>query len=957
MSSAVLLPHHAQMLEQSGIAREVIEARLYRSIERSSQLAQLGFGSSQRLVPTLLIPVWSVNGGTSLYHHRPDTPRVKDGKLIKYEFPSGSQMCLDVHPFVRDKVRDPRVAMVFTEGIKKGDAAVSRGLCCISLLGVWNWRGTNEAGGKTALPDWETIALKSASGAGRWVYIAFDSDAWIKHQVYLALVRLSEFLKSRGANVAYIYLPHGEDGSKTGLDDYLAQGHSVQDFFALATTELRTPPGQAEEGSSLPYVETPHGIVWRRPTRDGYINQQLTNFTARVFREVEEDDGAETTLSIDIQAELNGLKKSFRMPAQNFVAMNWHIPTLGTGAVILPGSNTKDQARAAIQLISGTPPRERVYQHTGWREVSEGKWAYLHAAGSIEADPGPELSHTDQETVENSTKPKVQLSGQLGLFRLPEAPEGETLRAAIRASLALLNLAPDHLTCPLFAALWRAACGLEVPDFSIHLVGQSGKFKTELGALIEQHFGPEMSARNLPASWSSTENALEALAFAAKDAILVIDDYVPKGPEREVQRLHAKAERVLRAQGNSSGRQRMRVDGTLRVPRPPRGLILSTGEDTPPGQSLRGRILILEVGPRDISPQRLSACQRDAANGLYASAMAGFLKWLAPRFIQERSAWKERVRQFRELLESSPGGQHGRTEHQHRRTSDIVANLAGATALFVRFATEAGAISGAQAKELVYRVQAALDHAASLQAQHQVSGDPATNFIELISVALASGRAHVANQQGAKPSDPSAWGWRAVSIGSTGYQRTEWQPLGERVGWIHEEYGHLYLIPAVSYKVAKRLASDGEEGLTITQRTLWKRLKEKGFLETTDKKRSTLTIRRKLEGATHDVLHISPATISRGSPDISDIDDLADMKGVRTGYRGQAENTQEDIRCQVSVSDSSVNSEKPDIEPEPNLTSTYGTQEMLPTTERGNSTDVGNVGKFDLRNNGSSDHA
>ena len=50
---------------------------------------------------------------------------------------------------------------------RKADAAVSIGLCCIAVLGVWNWRGTSDWGGKTALPDWEMIAFKDARSAGR----------------------------------------------------------------------------------------------------------------------------------------------------------------------------------------------------------------------------------------------------------------------------------------------------------------------------------------------------------------------------------------------------------------------------------------------------------------------------------------------------------------------------------------------------------------------------------------------------------------------------------------------------------------------------------------------------------------------------------------------------------------------------------------------------------------------
>ena len=73
----------------------------------------------------------------------------------------------------------------------------------------------------------------------------------------------------------------------------------------------------------------------------------------------------------------------------------------------------------------------------------------------------------------------------------------------------------------------------------------------------------------------------------------------------------------------------MRPDGSLRPAKPPRGLILSTGEDIPRGQSLRARGLFLELGPNDLNWQRLSECQQDAASGRYAMAMAGYLQWLA----------------------------------------------------------------------------------------------------------------------------------------------------------------------------------------------------------------------------------------------------------------------------------------------------------------------------------------
>ena len=132
-------------------------------------------------------------GGIVSYQFRPDAPRIKDKKPVKYETPTGSQMALDVHPAVRDKLGNPKMPLFITEGIRKGDALASHDLCAVALIGVWNWRGTNEHGGKTALAEWEYVALN-----GRQVYIAFDSDAMLKPQVYRTLTRLKSFLETRG---------------------------------------------------------------------------------------------------------------------------------------------------------------------------------------------------------------------------------------------------------------------------------------------------------------------------------------------------------------------------------------------------------------------------------------------------------------------------------------------------------------------------------------------------------------------------------------------------------------------------------------------------------------------------------------------------------------------------------------------------------------------------------------
>jgi hypothetical protein len=222
-----MLERHWEFLRVRAIADEVAAERGLFSALRKSELERLGFRRSQQLITTLVIPIWSVRAQVESYQLRPDKPRLNDkNKPRKYEMKARSRMLLDTHPrLTRSRegmkvllIADPSVPLFIIEGIPKGDAAVTIGLCCIALLGVWNFRGTNDAGGNTALADWESVALN-----GRTVYIVFDSDVMENRQVHSAVARLKAFLESSKATVKLIYLPAGEHSEKTGLDDYIAR--------------------------------------------------------------------------------------------------------------------------------------------------------------------------------------------------------------------------------------------------------------------------------------------------------------------------------------------------------------------------------------------------------------------------------------------------------------------------------------------------------------------------------------------------------------------------------------------------------------------------------------------------------------------------------------------------------------------------------------------------------------
>lgn len=222
----------------------------------------------------------------------------------------------------------------------------------------------------------------------------------------------------------------------------------------------------------------------------------------------------------------------------------------------------------------------------------------------------------------------------------------------------------------------------------------------------------------------------------------MIDDFAPPPSRADADRQHRAAVRLIRGQGNSSGRQRMRADGTLRPPKPPRGLILATGEDVPRGHPITARLAVVAIQRGAVSLPRLSACQKDAAAGLYATAMAGFLGWLGPRYGDVRDGLDaDRV----ELRDRFVG------QFPHARTPDVVANLLLGLRYLLRFAEEVGTIDRSERVQLWQRGTTAFRLVAEQQGEHQRAADPVARFPELLAAILSTSPARTARTRAPRP--------------------------------------------------------------------------------------------------------------------------------------------------------------------------------------------------------------
>jgi hypothetical protein len=234
-------PARRELVEGSAIDPEVVTARGYESIGRPTTGDQRERQRLNRLqIPTwatredsyfpgLLLPLYGPTGQRVSYQWKPRVAvRNRDGRPQKYASPKGKTSRLDVHPRNRNKIVDPTVELWITEGVKKGDSLTSRGICAVSLPGVYNWR--SQLG---TLGEWEDVAMK-----GRTVTICFDADARTNPNVLRAMVRLGRWLKSKGVKtVRYLIVPAEVNGQKAkGVDNFFAAGGTLEELRAAATT-------------------------------------------------------------------------------------------------------------------------------------------------------------------------------------------------------------------------------------------------------------------------------------------------------------------------------------------------------------------------------------------------------------------------------------------------------------------------------------------------------------------------------------------------------------------------------------------------------------------------------------------------------------------------------------------------------------------------------------------------
>ncbi|MBF9023282.1 DNA primase [Rhodobacterales bacterium FZCC0069] len=573
---------------------------------------------------------------------------------------------------------------------------------------------------------------------------------------------------------------------------------------------------QMATGSDHEYADFGGALHYLKTTKGNQVTPvRLCHFSAEIVREVMKSDGLQTTRHFEIVGLLPTGEPlpTIEVAASDFDCLDWVVSSWGSKARIAVIPRAKDHVAAAIKERS-EPEVIQIHQHSGWVNL-DGKLTFLSSTGGIG------LNGLDPQAL-------CELPGPLRDVALPDPIDPQSLDVdSVLENLA--GLIKNDLALLLFGAVARAPlCHFKPATCSVFLQGTTGSFKSAMAGVLQAFFGSKFDGAHLPANWSSTGNSLEKLCFLAKDIAIVIDDWVPRGNRQEVAKGHANAERVFRGAANQAGRGRMNSKGDLQNAFVPRGVIISTGEDVPNGHSLQARLVIVNIARGAVDRSVLTNLQNLARNGVLAQIMSCFIHWLA------NEGREDRVRDMVEICLECDRENVGSAGHT--RTQDNLANLLAGLRVFCDFAVDQCNLDLERSKLFLDKATNAAQALLQLQASIDKESSDAQRFVDLVRAAIANGRAHVEDAVGGMPRNARALGWRAIDTGKG--VRTD--PMGARIGWIDKN--NLYLDPNASLAVVKALASDLDNHIGVSERSIAKSLREAGLLDRCDKGRNTLKV-------------------------------------------------------------------------------------------------------------------
>jgi DNA polymerase I-like protein with 3'-5' exonuclease and polymerase domains len=265
------------------------------------------------------------------------------------------------------------------------------------------------------------------------------------------------------AEVLQIYLPSGEGGTKQGVDDFLAAGHSVDDLLDYACSELREPPNVDSEA---PEPDTQSASLVR------YAED------AELFHSP--DGEAYATISVEGHRETHAVvSKGFKLWLRRHFYEEFGRP---------PSSQALQDALGTIEakaLFDGEehPVHVRIAEHDGAIYVDLANEAW-------------EVAKITPEGVEVVSDPPVRFRRRKGMLKLPHPVKGGNVEALRR--FVNLEDAKDWL----LLVAWLVQAFHPTGPYPVLIIhGEQGSAKTTAARIIKAIADPSTTpVRSAPRS-------------------------------------------------------------------------------------------------------------------------------------------------------------------------------------------------------------------------------------------------------------------------------------------------------------------------------------------------------------------------------------------------------------------------------------------------------------------------
>ena len=582
------------------------------------------------------------------------------------------------------------------------------------------------------------------------------------------------------------------------------------------------------------YERLPDGvIVEQRPDRNGQMKMHgILSLDARVIQteisETEVEDGElvdhqpETTVLARVLAYTHpetGETITMRVAEDRVRMGDWlaNVPEMGVQYDSSPRGRAKiwDAIRLTSKQTSQTVVR---YRSTGWRELPDHGWTYVHAGGGLCATGQVPLSVRLPATIK-----RIELCA-------PELDPARIREAFDDHSRALMTRISPHVGAVLCGTAYRAVLGWSSPVTM--LFGVPGSYKSAVAALTMHHFGTRWERQRPGASMSgrgATHSALQDLLYAAKDAVLFADDFAPdKGPDKaavflaEVGRMQANAER--------RDRHDNQTDDVKEGTKFPRGTLLATSEVKASNVSAQERINVVDLAKGELDlPTIIDMSQPESRYGRNL-VMSSMVTWMAPDLPSHKEWAVGRVAELSEQYRAA-----GFVD----RVAEPLAELGVGWDLMARYLTAVGAYSQAEATQMLTEVQESLCEAG----RRGVDPDSPSSVGEIcksaLVTALSTGRIHLTLPQGLTPAYPRALqvGWRRVETGvdhKSGEEFFRCEARGEWVGVMAQtSHGHrMHVDPAATVAAILGVLSREGTPLMATRTVIQRALADAGYLRT-----------------------------------------------------------------------------------------------------------------------------